>query len=192
MPWKIAVNRAAACLLFAEWDANGYLFSVCDDAVWAILILNTPPGRQLRDRLDFPAPADLHANAGPQARDAFRRATDSRAAWLACSAAFCVAILDIVGEANRLAISDPDTDTLHLTPRAIINAMTALHGAMMGAEVDTLRLPLKKKLFAVSDLPSHIVTFRGVVARLATAGQSLLPLDGFRLFFATLPPFPVF
>ncbi len=44
---------------------------------------------------------------------------------------------------------DPDTDTLHLFPRDIINAMTALHGTMTGAEVDALRLPLKKKLLAL-------------------------------------------
>jgi hypothetical protein len=59
--------------LFAEWDAFGFLFSVCDDAVWAVL--NTPPGQQLRARPDFLVPADLQANAGPAARDAFKRAT---------------------------------------------------------------------------------------------------------------------
>ncbi len=120
--WKIAINRAARGV-FAEWDAFGFLFGVCDDAVWAVL--NTPPGGQLRVRPDFPAPPDLQANAGPAARDVFKRATDARSAWLACSAAFCVAILDSIGESNRLAISDPDTDTLHLSPRDIINAMTA-------------------------------------------------------------------
>ena len=165
--WKIAINRAARGV-FAEWDAFGFLFGVCDDAVWAVL--NTPPGGQLRDRPEFPAPPDLHAQAGPAARDAFKRATDARSAWLACSAAFCVAILDSIGESNRLAISDPETDTLHLSPRDIINAMTALHGALTGAEVDALRLPLKKKLSALADLPAHIVTFRGHLARLTSAG----------------------
>ncbi len=71
------------------------------------------------------------------------------------SAAFCVAILDSIGDSNRLAISDPDTETLD--PRDIINAMTALHGALMVAEVDALRLPLKKKLSALADLaPAHM------------------------------------
>ena len=51
--WKIAINRAARGV-FAEWDAFGFLFGVCDDAVWAVL--NTPPGGQLRDRPEFPAP----------------------------------------------------------------------------------------------------------------------------------------
>ena len=51
--WKIAINRAARGV-FAEWDAFGFLFGVCDDAVWAVL--NTPPGGQLRVRPDFPAP----------------------------------------------------------------------------------------------------------------------------------------
>ena len=176
--------------MFAEWDAFGFLFGVCDDAVWAVL--NTPPGGQLRDRPEFPAPPDLHAQAGPAARDAFKRATDARSAWLACSAAFCVAILDSIGESNRLAISDPETDTLHLSPRDIINAMTALHGAMTGAEVDALRLPLKKKLSALADLPAHIVTFRGHLAQLATAGQAPLALDAYRLFLVSLSPFPVF
>ena len=98
--------------MFAEWDQFGFLFGVCDDAVWAIL--NTPAGGRLRARPDFPVPAALAAGDGPALRDAFKRATAARAAWLAVSAAFCAAILDSIGESNRLAISDPDTDTLHL------------------------------------------------------------------------------
>ena len=153
VPWKVAINRAARAV-FAEWDDFGFLFGVCDDAVWAVL--NTPPGGQLRDRPEFPVPAALQAGANPAARDVFKRDTDSRAAWLACSASFCAAILESIGEANRLAISDPATDTLHLSPRDIIIAMTVLHGEMTGAEVDALRLPLRKKLTAIADLPSHI------------------------------------
>jgi hypothetical protein len=103
-----------------------------------------PPGGPLRARPDFPAPADLAAGDSPAVRDAFKRATDARSAWLAVSAAFCAAILDSIGESNRLAISDPETDTLHLSPRDIINAITALHGTMTGAEVDALRLSEEK------------------------------------------------
>ncbi len=136
MPWKLAINRAARDV-FAEWDAFGFLFAVCDDALWALL--NTLPGGLLRARPDFPEPAALVAGANPT-RDAFKRATDSRAALLACLASFLLAILDSIGEANRLAISDLLTDTLHLTPRGVIVAMTALHGVMTGAEVDTLHL----------------------------------------------------
>ncbi len=90
----------------------------------------------MRDRPQFPAPAALAAGANPAARDVYKRATDSRAAWLACSTSFCAAILESIGEANHLAISDPATDTLHLSPRDIIIAMTALNGTMTGAEVD--------------------------------------------------------
>jgi hypothetical protein len=144
------INRAARAI-FAEWDNFGFPFGVCDDAVWAVL--NTPPGGVMRDRPEFPAPAALGAGANPAARDVFKRATDSRAAWFACSASFCAAILDSVGDANRLAIADPTTDTLHLSPRDIIIAMMVLHGEMTGAEVDALRLPLRKKLTAISDLP---------------------------------------
>ena len=189
VPWKVAINRAARAV-FAEWDDFGFLFGVCDDALWAVL--NTPAGGVMRDRPEFPAPAALGANANPAARDVFKRATDSRAAWLACSASFCAAILESIGDANRLAIADPDTDTLHLTPRAIIIAMTLLHGTMTGAEVDALRIPLKKKLTAISDLPGHIVAFRGTLGRLATVGQAPLDLDVYRWFLATLSPFPVF
>jgi hypothetical protein len=159
-------------------------------AVWAIL--NTPAGQQLRARPDFPIPADLQANAGPAARDVFKRATNYRAAWLACSAAFAVAILDSIGESNRLAIADPVTDILNLTPRDIITAMTRLHGTMTGAEVDLLRLPLKKKLSSLADLPAHIVLLRGHLARLTTAGQAPLDLDAYRWFLASLSSFPVF
>ncbi len=95
------------------------------------------------------------------------------------AASFCLAILDSIGEANCLAISDP------------LIAMTVLHGTMTGAEVNALRQPLKKKLSAVSDLPSHIVAFRGVLAWLATAGQAPIELDAFRLFLTTLSPFPL-
>ena len=105
---------------------------------------------------------------------------------------FLLAILDSIGETNRLAFSDPLTDTLDLSPRGIIIVMTVLHGTMTGAEVNALRQPLKKKLSAVSDLPSHIVAFRGVLAQLATSGKAPLELDAFRLFLATLSPFPVF
>ena len=70
--------------------------------------------------------------------------------------------------------------------------MTLLHGTMTGAEVDALRIPLKKKLTAISDLPGHIVAFRGTLGRLATVGQAPLELDVYRWFLATLSPFPVF
>ncbi len=145
----------------------------------------------MRARPEFPIPANLQANAGgPAARDTFKRATDARATWLACSAAFCVAILDSIGESNRLVISDLETDTLYLSSRDIINAMTALHGAVTGVEVDALCLPLKQKLTALADLPAHIVTFRGHLAR-TTAGQAPLALDAYRLFLASLSPFPI-
>ncbi len=108
----------------------------------------------------------MGAQANPAARDAFKRATDSRAAWLACSASFCAAILESIGEGNRLAISDPATDTLHLSPRDIIIAMTALHGTMPGAEVDALRLrgrefrsvPQRPSSRSVEDRPNCVVT----------------------------------
>ncbi len=82
MPWKVAINRVARAV-FAEWDDFGFLFGVCDDAVWGVL--NTPPGGVFRNKPDFPAPAALSAGANSAARDVFKRATDSRAAWLACS-----------------------------------------------------------------------------------------------------------
>ncbi len=176
--------------VFAEWDDFGFLFNVCDDAVWAVL--NTPAGGVLRARPEIPAPADLGANANPAARDVFKRATDSRAAWLACSASFCAAILESIGEGNRLAISDAAIDTLRLSPRDIIISMTALHGTMTVAEVDAIRLSLRKKLTAIADLPSHIVAFRGTLSRLTTVGQVPLALDAYRWFLATLSPFPVF
>ncbi len=64
--------------------------------------------------------------------------------------------------------------------------MAVLHGTMTGAEVDALRLSLKKKLSAVSDLPLHTVAFRVVLAWLTTAGQAPLELDGFGLFLTIL------
>ncbi len=57
-----SINRSARAV-FAEWDQFGFLFGVCDDAVWAVL--NTPPGGPLRARPDFPAPVALAASDGP-------------------------------------------------------------------------------------------------------------------------------
>ncbi len=173
MPWKIALNRSARAV-FAEWDQFGFLFDVCDDAVWAIL--NTHPGGQLRARPDFPAPADLAAGDGPAVRDAFKRATAARSAWLAISAAFCAAILDSIGESNRLAISDPETDT-----------PTRHHQCDDCSPRDNDGCRDRG-----ADLPAHIVLFRGHLARLTTAGQAPLDLDAYRLFLASLSPFPVF
>jgi hypothetical protein len=135
----------------------------------------------LRDRPEFSAPAALGAGANPAVRDVFKHATDSRAACHACSASVCAAILESIGEANhRLAISDPATDTLHMSPRDVIIAMIVLHGTMTDAEVDALRLPLRKKLTAISDLPGHIVAFRGPLGWLTTVGQVPLALDAYR------------
>ena len=43
VPWKVAINRAARAV-FAEWDDFGFLFGVCDDAVWAVLPQHSPRG----------------------------------------------------------------------------------------------------------------------------------------------------
>jgi hypothetical protein len=104
-------------------------------------------------------------------------------------------IVDSIGESNRLAIANPVTDTLNLTPRDIITAMTLLHRTVTGAKVDLLRLPLKKKLSSLAGgnllLPAHIILFRGHLARLTTARQAPLDLDAYRLFLASLSSFPV-
>jgi hypothetical protein len=47
---------------------------------------------------------------------------------------------------------------------------------------------MKKKLSSLSELPAHIVTFRGLLARLITAGQAPLVLDAYILFLASLSP----
>jgi hypothetical protein len=135
---------------------------------------HTPPGgccgldQIFRPQLTLP-PVMVNGD-GPAVRDAFKRATAARSAWLAVSAAFCAAILDSIGESNRLAISDPDTDTdtdtLHLylsrtlSPRDIINAMTVLHvstvhGTMTddGCRGRGRRLPLPLPLAGSLPLP---------------------------------------
>jgi hypothetical protein len=166
-----AINRAARGV-FAEWDAFEYLFAVCDDALW---FLSTLPLGAVEGETRLPGTCCPYLlSALILLPETLSNAPRKAAALLACSASFLLAILDsIIGEANRLAISDP------------------LHGVMTGAEVDALRLPLKKKLSAVFDLPSHVVTFRGILARLANAGQATLPFDVYRLFHPhPLPRFP--
>ena len=51
VPWKIALNQSTRAVL-AEWDQYGFLFGVCDDAVWAVL--NTPGGRCGPDQIFWP------------------------------------------------------------------------------------------------------------------------------------------
>ncbi len=54
VPWKVAINRAArGVFVFAEWDAYGFLFGVCDDQVWAIL---NNPGATVEGPPRFPDP----------------------------------------------------------------------------------------------------------------------------------------
>ncbi len=118
VPWKIAINRSARAV-FAEWDRDqfGFLFGVCDDTVWAVL--NTPPGGPLRARPDFPAPADLAAGDGHAVRDAFKRATDAKSSWLACSAAFCAAIIDSIGKRLPVTFVPPQTHRSNPAERAV-------------------------------------------------------------------------
>jgi hypothetical protein len=52
---------------------------------------------------------------------------------------------------------------------------------MTGAEVDALRLPLKKKLAALADLPAHIVLFRRHLAQLNGEGILHLCWMGFKI-----------
>ncbi len=56
---------------------------------------------------------------------------------------------------KRPSVQRSSTDTLHLSPRDIVIALALLHGTMTGAEVDALRLPLRKELTAVSAPWSH-------------------------------------
>jgi hypothetical protein len=58
VPWKIAINRAARGV-FAEWDAFGFLFGVCDDAVWAVL--NNHPWGLVAGQTRIPDPG-CHAS----------------------------------------------------------------------------------------------------------------------------------
>ncbi len=116
VPWKI---RSPSTGPRAPCSLNGTNLVSCSAYATTRSGLSStppPPGGPLRARSDFPAPAALAAGDGPAVRDAIKRATDARSAWLAVSAAFCAAILDSIGESNRLAISDPDT-TPSICPR---------------------------------------------------------------------------
>jgi hypothetical protein len=74
VPSKLPLNWAARGVI-AEWDTFGFMFCVCDDAIWALL--NTLPGGQLRVGPDFPEPAALATGANPAARVVFKCATES-------------------------------------------------------------------------------------------------------------------
>ena len=61
VPWKVAINRAARGV-FSEWNTFGFLFSMCDNALWALL--NTPLGKccgtdQQTSRNRLPLPSTL-------------------------------------------------------------------------------------------------------------------------------------
>jgi hypothetical protein len=104
------LGRSPSTGLRVPCSLNGTNLVSCSAYATTRSRLSSTPG-PFRTRPDFPAPAVLAAGDGPAVRDAFKRATDARSAWLAVSAAFCAAILDSIGESNCLAISDPDTDT---------------------------------------------------------------------------------
>jgi hypothetical protein len=116
---NIAINRAARGV-FAEWNGMTSVSCPVCATTWSGLSSTTHQGgccgtdQISRSLLLLPPVLTL-------LRDAFKRATYSRADWLACSASFCGAILKSIGESNRLAISNPDTDTLHSSPLDIIH-----------------------------------------------------------------------
>jgi hypothetical protein len=112
VPWKVAINLAARGV-FAEWDAFGFLFDVCDDAVW--VVLNTSSGGRCGTDQIFrfqlilpPVLALLPATLSSAPRN------PGQLGW---TVAGCVTILESIGESNRLAIYRIPTQTSYICPR---------------------------------------------------------------------------
>ncbi len=108
VPWKVAINRARR----VRW--MGYLrVPVRCIRRRGLGCPQHPPRVAVAGQTRFPGSSWSCHQCWPCCP--YKRATDARATWLACSAAFYVAILESIGKSNHLAISDPDTDTLHLS-----------------------------------------------------------------------------
>jgi hypothetical protein len=118
-PWLQAVNRFARTLL-SEHDPFGLLFLVADDVVWAALPANQiadaqgNPAIRPRPTFDMPSPP-LAVTAGPAARDTHKLATRAAMSYRAAWVVLTTALIESIGENNRIAISHPIYETTLLT-----------------------------------------------------------------------------
>jgi hypothetical protein len=193
--WLQAVNRFARTL-FAEYDPYGLLFLVADNVVWQALPANQitdPAGNPaIRARPTFPTPPDLALNAGPAARDIHKHQLRSSMTYLSTLVTLTTALIDSIGESNRVAISHPIYETTLLTPTDIVNQMTTMHSNYTQLDIDVLREPLSVKLSNLTEFRPHVATFRQALAALNRAGQLPLPLEQYSMFRNSLSTYPQF
>jgi hypothetical protein len=97
-------GRLRSIGLRALYSPNGMTsvsYSAC--ATTQSGLSSTLPLGGIAGQTRVPCPCCFGSQRKSCCRDVFKRATDSGAAWLACSASFCAAILESIGDANRLA-----------------------------------------------------------------------------------------
>ena len=183
-----------------QHDSTGALSLVVPDEVWQLVPGNitnparvaagSPPAYRARPTWDMPV---QHANNAAAAVVSIYRAEAVRHTdFSLASSSLSNALLASIGDTNETYLKTvfPDKKTYMLTPREIVDTMTAKHGVATSDDISKLREPLHRALTSLSDLPSHMDRFLLASQRLTRSGQGEKDYRYFELFLESVSSFP--
>jgi hypothetical protein len=102
------------------------------------------------------------------------------------------AVLASIGEQtrNHLKTTFPVLKLNMLSPRGIVDIMSAKHGVATSDDISKLRDHLSRALTSLSDLTGHMDSFLLASQRLTRSGQGETDYRYFELFLETVSSFP--
>ena len=167
-PWLEDVEKQAKNLC-PQHDITGALSLVVPDDVWQLVPGNltnpvrvaagSPPTYRARPNWDMPA---IHANNAAAAVVSIYKAEAARFTdFSLASSSLSNALLASIGDTNETYLKTvfPAKKTYMLTPREIVDTMTAKHGVATSDDISKLREPLHRALTSLSDLAGHMDRF---------------------------------
>ena len=190
-PWLEEVEKQAKNLC-PQHDITGALSLVVPDDVWNLVPGNitnpvrvaagSPPTYRARPNWDMPA---IHANNAAAAVVSIYKAEAARFTDFSLdSSSLSNALFASIGDTNETYLKTvfPDKKTYMLTPREIVDTMTAKHGVATSDDISKLREPLHRALTSLSDLAGHMDRFLLASQRLTRSGQGEKDYRYFELF----------
>ena len=199
-PWLEAVEKQARNLC-PQHDITGALSLVVPDEVWKLVPGNItnpaevaagthPAVYRARPNWDMPV---QHANNATAAVVSIYKAEAARFTdFSLASSSLSNALLASIGDTNETYLKTvfPAQRTYMLTPREIVDTMTAKHGVATSDDISKLREPLHRALTSLSDLTGHMDRFLLASQRLTRSGQGEKDYRYFELFLESVSSFP--